>query len=104
MINNTGFIKIEEPCHERWQTMTITEQGRFCSSCKKHVHDFTNASPDEIKKAYEENSGNLCGKISGKLLNQQYVESQVQRIHFSQSGTFCFALILCFGASLFTMQ
>jgi TonB-dependent SusC/RagA subfamily outer membrane receptor len=34
-------LSIPEPCHENWQQMTPTQQGRFCNACAKEVIDFS---------------------------------------------------------------
>ena len=34
-------LNIPEPCHEDWQNITSTEQGRFCNACAKQVVDFS---------------------------------------------------------------
>lgn len=42
-------IKIAEPCHEAWDTMTGNEQKRFCESCGKHVHDLSKMSREDAE-------------------------------------------------------
>lgn len=99
-----SFLAIKESCHQGWENMSVSEKGRFCSSCKKHVHDFTNSSIDEIKKAYLESDDGLCGHVPVKLLQQQYVDKNIQIEHFSYLKKFWIAAIFCFGASLFTVD
>ncbi len=103
-MNANGFISIQEPCHQGWENMSVSEKGKFCSSCKKDVHDFSNSSLDEIKLAYLQNKNGLCGHVPVKLLQEQYVEREIQKVHFSYLKKFYLAAILCFGASLFTID
>ena len=101
---NTGFISINEPCHQGWNNMSISEKGKFCSSCKKHVHDFTNSSLQDIQAAYIENNGDLCGHVPVKILQEQFELKETRSRHFSYLRTFCLAAIFCFGANLFTID
>ena len=45
-----SFLTIKEPCNQGWENMSVSEKGRFCSSCQKDVHDFSNSTLDEIKE------------------------------------------------------
>ena len=103
MITN-GLISINKPCHQEWENMSISEQGRFCSSCKKEVRDFENANIGDIKKAYSESVGGMCGRIPVKLMQEQYAENETRKLHFSYLKKFCLAAVLCFGANLFTID
>ena len=63
-------IRIPEPCHEDWNKMTPTEQGKHCKVCVKEVFDFTNSTDEElIKKIY--NNENLCGRFKSTQLNRE---------------------------------
>ncbi|MEP7254471.1 MAG: carboxypeptidase-like regulatory domain-containing protein [Ferruginibacter sp.] len=41
-------LSIPEPCHENWQQMTPTEQGRFCNACAKEVVDLSMMTDTEV--------------------------------------------------------
>lgn len=41
-------INIPEPCHEDWDKMSPTEQGRHCMSCCKTVVDFSTWDNESI--------------------------------------------------------
>lgn len=41
-------LSIPEPCHENWQQMTPTDQGRFCNACAKEVVDFSMMTDTEV--------------------------------------------------------
>lgn len=62
-MENLGTFKIAEPCHANWNEMTAATQGRFCASCQKCVVDFTQKTSAEIKAVYDENAGNVCGRV-----------------------------------------
>src|SRR3989344_7149243 len=98
------FLSIKEPCHQGWENMSVSEKGKFCSSCKKQVHDFSNSTIDEIKKAYSESEDGLCGHVPAKLLQEQYVNRNIQIEHISFLKKFWIAAVFCFGASLFTID
>lgn len=101
---NQSFISIKEPCHQGWENMSVSEKGRFCSSCKKQVHDFSNSTIDEIKKVYSESEDGLCGHVPVKILQEQYVDKNIQTEHFSYLKKFWIAAVFCFGTSLFTVD
>jgi hypothetical protein len=42
--------------------MTALEKGKFCSTCSKTVHDFTNFSDAELINNFESNK-NICGRF-----------------------------------------
>jgi hypothetical protein len=83
--------------------MSVSEKGRFCSSCRKEVQDFSNSSSEEIKAAYFENKGELCGHLPVKFLQEQHFEYHLQKSHYSHLKKFFIAAVFCFGASLFSI-
>ncbi len=63
-------ITIPEPCHEDWNKMTPTEQGKFCAQCSKEVFDFTNASDEELYKKVQAGAS-LCGRFKKDQLDRE---------------------------------
>lgn len=61
-------ISIPNPCTEDWNKMTPAEQGRFCSSCRKCVMDFTTFSD---KQLYEYMLAHKEQKTCGRFLDTQ---------------------------------
>lgn len=65
-------IKIAEPCHENWGTMTPNDQGRFCGSCQKTVVDFTRMSDAAIFRFMEATTSSVCGRMSNDQQEKHY--------------------------------
>ena len=63
-------LQIPEPCHENWNSMTETQQGRFCMSCQKEVIDFSVMSDKEILGYISTASSNMCGRVADNQLNR----------------------------------
>ena len=64
-------IILPKLCHEKWETMTSQEKGRFCAVCSKTVRDFTNNSDDEILDYFSDHSSqNICGNFYESQLNR----------------------------------
>lgn len=57
---NTEKIKMTFICNQEWDSMKVTSNGRYCDSCKKEVHNFTNKSVKEIN-SIKSTAGELCG-------------------------------------------
>ncbi len=72
MKNNYKPVKLEvqSPCHQNWNDMTATEQGRFCLSCQKEVIDFSSMTDKEILQYISTASGSTCGKFGSDQLNR----------------------------------
>ena len=74
MQKSNYLVSINKPCHENWENMTQSNQGKFCASCAKNVIDFSKMSDKEIINVLEQNSGknsgNLCGRFQQKQLNR----------------------------------
>lgn len=58
-------VRIEEPCHEKWNEMIPTQRGAFCQKCAKDVYDFSARDLNQIKEILHSNLGQqLCGRFS----------------------------------------
>jgi hypothetical protein len=85
-------LRIDEPCHERWDRMQPGPEGRFCGSCWKTVVDFTLMSDREVFEWFakarsqgdarfqgdgrlqgdgrSQSQGNVCGRLHADQLNR----------------------------------
>jgi len=63
-------LQIPEPCHENWNKMSITEQGRFCMTCKKEVIDFSAMTDQEILRHISSAVTGICGRADNTQLNR----------------------------------
>lgn len=66
-MNLIRSIQINKPCHEKWEGMTDTAGGKYCSSCQKNVVDFSKLSNEQIL-AYLSQSDSVCGKFDKSQL------------------------------------
>jgi hypothetical protein len=62
-MKNTLSLSVAKPCHERWEQFTPTSQGGYCTSCRKHVTDFTKMSDEEITDFFKNNTTQNCGRF-----------------------------------------
>jgi hypothetical protein len=72
-------LSIPEPCHENWDAMTPSEQGRFCSSCQKQVVDFSLMSDRQIIAYFKQPRGSVCGRLHEDQLNRN-IETPKKRL------------------------
>ncbi|MBW3128137.1 carboxypeptidase-like regulatory domain-containing protein [Hymenobacter profundi] len=65
----TPTITIPTPCHENWQQMTPTAQGRHCAACQTVVVDFTQFTDAELLAYLSQRTGQpTCGRFrAGQL-------------------------------------
>ena len=79
---NKYFLQINEPCHQNWDAMTATEQGKFCNSCNKQVIDFTTFTDAQIVAYVEKANGNLfCGNFEANQLGRWIEGTHLQTTH-----------------------
>jgi len=64
-------LSINNPCHENWQNMNPSEQGRFCNACAKEVVDFTLMSDTQVLHYFlDRKKENVCGRFYADQLNR----------------------------------
>jgi len=89
------IISIPEPCDEKWDEMTPTEQGRFCDVCAKEIYDFTQISNRELVNKLKNNE-NICAR---------YRKDQLDVDLFANSNTGLSRMSLLFSlTSLFAVS
>ncbi len=71
-------IKIPTPCYEKWDNMSPTEKGRFCSNCHKEVLDYTRVSNNQLAGLLNGNQ-KICGKFRPEQLNTDISISKKKR-------------------------
>ncbi len=74
-------LEVPEPCHENWNNMTATEQGKFCLACQKEVIDFSQMSDKEILRHISNASGKSCGRFRNDQLNRSLIPpEEIKRV------------------------
>jgi hypothetical protein len=64
-------ISLPEPCHENWNNMTASSQGRFCNTCAKSVIDFSSMTDAEVLNYFSlVKDDNICGRVSPDQLER----------------------------------
>ncbi len=72
----TSFhIKIENPCGQDWNSMTLAGDGRFCGSCSKIVVDLNSMTDKQIAEFLMKQSRSVCGRISKTRTQTQFYYS-----------------------------
>lgn len=99
-------LKIETPCQENWDSMIPTQQGAFCLSCEKQVHDVTRFSKQQIYQLLHSSKEIPCLKTTMKMNEEIAAEfdAWVLSEKFTFQQRFWFALLVVFGLGLFQFQ
>lgn len=71
MKNQIYSLKIENPCHQDWSSMSKVDQGKYCSHCSKTVIDFSKFSDAEIIRYLDKNSGAICGRLKNNQVERE---------------------------------
>lgn len=87
-------LSIPEPCHENWQNMTPTEQGRFCNACAKEVIDFSTMTDIQVLNYFNNFSQD---KVCGRALPEQ-LERVISRPEPTKKKLFWYwnYVVMCF--------
>jgi hypothetical protein len=56
-MENNQKINLTFECHQNWNKMKVTENGRYCDVCKREVFNYTDKKIADIKKQ----EGEACG-------------------------------------------
>jgi hypothetical protein len=94
-------LNIAEPCHEKWQYMSITEQGAYCKSCCKEVIDFSSLTDEEIVDYFEKRIGEkICGRLKNDQLNKPlvYISPEVLSMDIPLWKKFIAVIFICFSS------
>lgn len=59
-------------CDQDWNSMKITNNGRYCTICKKEVFNLTNRSAKEIHEI-KTNYGELCGQFNAEQIEPDLI-------------------------------
>lgn len=70
MKNSKYLLKIENSCHEKWDEMSPTDQGKFCSHCAKNVTDFSKMTDAQIIQFIDQSNGSFCGRLTQTQMNR----------------------------------
>lgn len=59
----TFTLSIPSACSQKWESLTHTAQGGFCTACSKTVIDFTGKTQEEIIRYFQNPPSHTCGRF-----------------------------------------
>ncbi|MFL9484654.1 hypothetical protein ACI6Q2_17865 [Chitinophagaceae bacterium LWZ2-11] len=74
-IKSPLYLQIPKPCHEDWNKMIPTQQGRFCTGCNKQVIDFSLMTDQQVLNYFNNSKGEICGRVSKDQLDKPFYHS-----------------------------
>ena len=91
-------LSIPEPCHQNWQEMTPTQQGRFCNACAKEVIDFSTMSDNEVLNYFSSlKNEKVCGRAYPDQLERVIAIPMAPRKRLFWYWNYITMLFLFFG-------
>lgn len=66
---NNRFLRLDNPCSEKWEEMTPTSTGSYCDLCSKNVIDFTRLTEVEISRIIKKSGNSICARLTKAQLN-----------------------------------
>lgn len=75
--SNKFQVQIPTPCTQSWEEMKTIKGGRFCSSCKKEVIDFSLLNDRQIIEILRKNN-KTCGRFADEQLTRELVATDEQ--------------------------
>ena len=101
------LLQVSEPCSAVWDSMSGDERVRFCSQCRKQVHNLSEFTPREALDLVLREGGLLCLSIErdarGVPRTRALAEPLYQisgRVSRLAAGAFSAALTLCSAAAV----
>lgn len=64
--------KLSFSCNEDWNSMSPTEQGRFCEQCQKEIFDYSKLNKAEFEEKLNSNTIS-CGRFSIDQVNSDII-------------------------------
>jgi hypothetical protein len=56
-------LRVASPCSVSWNSMTGSDQKRFCDSCQLNVYNFAEMTAEEVRNLIAESEGRICGRL-----------------------------------------
>ncbi len=94
---NNIHLQVADPCHENWNIMTASEQGRFCQSCQKTVTDFSMMTDKEILNHLSKRDADLCGRFTADQLDRTLIGEHKKKFSWAYVWNFVIATFLSTG-------
>jgi len=91
---NNIHLQVADPCHENWNTMTASEQGRYCQSCCKTVTDFSMMTDKEILNHLSKRDADVCGRFSADQLDRTLMGDHKRKFSWAYVWNFVIATFL----------
>lgn len=88
-------VSIPNPCHEKWEKMSPTQNGKHCQSCAKNVIDFTSFTQEEIEQ-FLKNNPHACGRFYKHQISRDTPTSPVSQ---SQLKYACSLLLVALSSN-----
>ena len=88
-------VSIPNPCHEKWEKMSPTQNGKHCQSCAKNVIDFTSFTQEEIEQ-FLKNNPHACGRFYNHQISRDAPTSPVSQ---SQLKYACSLLLVALSSN-----
>ncbi|MBC7864586.1 MAG: hypothetical protein IAF38_16550 [Bacteroidia bacterium] len=94
MANKSFKLTIDKPCSQSWNAMSVTDGGRYCTSCSKTVVDFSKMDNEEIADYFKtiyaaaNESGqeiHVCGHLRKSQLVTTYTFSYKTPLKFNST-------------------
>jgi len=56
-------LRVASPCSADWDAMAGDARRRFCDSCRLNVYNFSEMTPDEIRRLVTGSEGRICATL-----------------------------------------